>query len=98
MSEPTEGQFQTVKSIGDASQHKFAQALYEIGLNYATGHGVVRNLVEAHKWFNLATIHGSKRAAIDRDDLVRELSGGEIRQALQLAREWQASHPETTNT
>jgi TPR repeat protein len=95
MSRQAEGQFQSVKAIGEASRHKFAQALYEIGLNYATGHGVDRNLVEAHKWLNLATVHGSNRAAIDRDDLTQELTRREIRQALQMAREWQDSHPDT---
>lgn len=74
------------------SENELAKALYELGLNYATGHGVERNLVEAHKWLNLASVHGSRAAEVDRDEVARELSRREIRQALKLAREWNATH------
>lgn len=74
------------------SEPQLAQALYQLGLNYATGHGVERDLVEAHKWLNLASVHGNRAAMVDRDDVARELSRREIRRALKLAREWNATH------
>lgn len=76
----------------NGSERQLAVALYELGLKYATGHGVERNLIQAHKWLNLASVHGSRRAVVDRDEVARELSGREISQALKLAREWNAEH------
>lgn len=83
-----------VEKLMDAgvSEAALAKKLYELGLDYATGHGVERNLVEAHKWLNLASVHGSEAAAVDRDDVARELSRRDIRRALKMAREWNATH------
>lgn len=82
---------ETIVSSG-CSERKLANALYELGLNYATGHGVERNLVHAHKWLNLASVHGKRQAGVDRDEVARELSRREIGEALRLAREWNAGH------
>ncbi len=39
-----------------------ADALYELGVVYSTGtHGIEVDLIEAHKWFNLAALNGSER-------------------------------------
>lgn len=73
-------------------EHQLGRALYELGLDYATGHGVERDLIEAHKWLNLAAVRGFEQAAVDRDEVARELSRREIRRALKRAREWHASH------
>ncbi len=81
-----------VFATSDISETRLARALYELGLTYATGHGVEPSLVEAHKWFNLATIHGNHAAEVDREEVARELSAREIREALKLAREWNATH------
>lgn len=74
------------------SERDLAASLYELGLNYATGHGVERNLVEAHKWLNLASVHGNRAAEVDREEVAKELSRREIAKALRLAREWNATH------
>ncbi len=76
----------------DGSESALAGKLYELGLDYATGHGVEPDLIEAHKWLNLASVRGYTAAAIDRDDVALELSSGEIGCALRLAREWEATH------
>ncbi|MCH8203333.1 MAG: sel1 repeat family protein [Proteobacteria bacterium] len=68
------------------------EALYDLGLLYSTGQGVNLNLVEAHKWFNLAAMMGLQRAAVDRSDLARDMSTGEIADAQRQAREWQSAH------
>ena len=79
-------------AVSGASEQQLAKALYERGLDYATGHGVERDLIEAHKWLNLASVHGLADAAVDRDELAKELSRREIRRALKRAREWNSSH------
>ena len=38
-------------------------ALYDLGVTYSTGRGgVTVDLIEAHKWFNLAALSGDTRA------------------------------------
>ena len=75
-----------------APEQQLAKALYARGLDFATGHGVERDLIEAHKWLNLASVHGLPAAAVDRDELAKELTRREIRRALRRAREWHSSH------
>lgn len=68
------------------------EALYDLGLLYSTGQGVGQDMVEAHKWFNLAAMMGLRRAVVDRSDLARDMSTLEIADAQRQAREWQATH------
>jgi TPR repeat protein len=76
-------------SAADGGQ---VEAIYDLGLLYSTGQGVDLDLIEAHKWFNLAAMKGLQRAAVDRSDLAREMSTGEIADAQRQAREWQKAH------
>ena len=76
-------------SAADGGQ---VEAIYDLGLLYSTGQGVGLDLVEAHKWFNLAAMMGLQRAAVDRSDLAREMSTVEIADAQRQAREWQKAH------
>ncbi len=75
-----------------AAESGETEALYDLGLLYSTGQGVELDLVEAHKWFNLAAMMGLQRAAVDRCDLARDMSTAEIAHAQRQAREWQAAH------
>ena len=46
------------------------EALYELGVAYSAGRkGVEIDLIEAHKWFNLAALKGDDRAAEDRREV-----------------------------
>lgn len=63
-------------------------ALFELGLIYATGNGTDRDLVQAHKWFNLAAMKGSDAAKEERAELADELSAAEIAEAQRAARQW----------
>ena len=85
------GRVEELAQIG-APEHTLSKALYQLGLDYATGHGVEKDLIEAHKWLNLAAVHGYAEAAVDRDELAQELSRRQIRRALKRAREWHATH------
>ncbi|RPF71249.1 SEL1-like repeat protein [Aurantiacibacter spongiae] len=64
-------------------------ALYDLGVAYSTGsHGVNCDLVEAHKWFNLAAASGHEAAQWCRADIAGEMSAREIAEAQRRAREW----------
>jgi len=67
-------------------------ALFELGLNYCVGRDVDINLVEAHKWFNLAALRGNEEAKCHRLEISREMSRDDISRAQKLAREWIATH------
>jgi TPR repeat protein len=65
------------------------QALYELGVAYSTGSGgVCVDLIEAHKWFNLAALNGSTLAQECRADIAEEMSAREIAEAQRQARAW----------
>ena len=45
---------------------------FELGVNYACGRQVDADLIEAHKWFNLAALRGDVEAARRRQELAAE--------------------------
>ena len=64
-------------------------ALYELGVAYSAGSdGVDLDLVQAHKWFNLAALNGSKRAQESRAEIAEEMTAREIAEAQRQARAW----------
>jgi TPR repeat protein len=69
-----------------------ADILFELGMMYATGRDCGVDLVAAHKWFNIAAIKGSPRAAELRAELSGSMSKLEIARALREAREWMTLH------
>jgi TPR repeat protein len=73
-----------------AAQGGAPDALFELGLMYCAGHGVDLDLVQAHKWFNLAAARGNEEAKRYRLEISAEMSKPEIAEAQKLAREWLA--------
>ncbi|NUS18214.1 MULTISPECIES: sel1 repeat family protein [Mesorhizobium] len=69
-----------------------ADILFELGMMYATGRDCDTDVVAAHKWFNIAAIKGSARAAELRSELSATMSKIEIAKALREAREWMTMH------
>lgn len=69
-----------------------ADILFELGLMYATGRDCEVDVIAAHKWFNIAAIKGSARAAELRSELSASMSKPEIARALRDAREWMTMH------
>jgi len=59
---------------------------------YCVGRDVELDLVEAHKWFNLAAMRGNEDARRYRFEISREMSKVEISRAQRRAREWIARH------
>ena len=64
-------------------------ALYDLGIIYSMGtseHCV--DLIEAHKWFNLAAVSGMTAAAEARADVSEDMTAREIAEAQRRARAW----------
>jgi uncharacterized protein len=78
-----------VGTMGSSAQ---ADILFELGMMYASGRDCAVDLVAAHKWFNIAAIKGSTRAASMRSELSTTMSKIEIARALREAREWMTLH------
>jgi TPR repeat protein len=75
-----------------AGTRSSAEGFFELGIHYATGRDGETDLVEAHKWFNLAAINGNREAASHRQDIAREMSTADIAEAQRAAREWMRTH------
>ncbi|HEX4892676.1 MAG TPA: hypothetical protein VFV47_05265 [Hyphomicrobiaceae bacterium] len=75
-----------------AEQCGAPDALFQLGLMYCAGRDVAPDLVEAHKWFNLAAARGNMDARRYRSEIARELTKAEIGDAQRRAREWLARH------
>lgn len=76
----------------DMAARGSAEALFELGLMYATGRNCQADAVTAHKWFNIAAFRGSCAAKIRRAELAAEMSREEIAAAQRAAREWLTTH------
>jgi TPR repeat protein len=65
------------------------EALYQLGVAYSTGtSGIEVDLIEAHKWFNLAALNGSSRGQECRAEISEEMTAREIAEAQRQARAW----------
>lgn len=74
--------------LGDYEKGRVA-ALYDLGVAFSTGsHGTVCDMIEAHKWFNIAASKGHEEAAWCRADVSDEMTAREIGEAQRRAREW----------
>jgi uncharacterized protein len=64
-------------------------AYFELGIAYSSGSGGVDvDLVEAHKWFNLAAVSGSERGQECRAEIAEDMTAREIAEAQRQARSW----------
>ncbi len=74
--------------LADAARGNVS-ALYELGVTYSTGRGgIAVDLVEAHKWFNLAALSGDTRSQACRAEISVEMTAREIAEAQRQARAW----------
>jgi len=65
-----------------------ADTFFELGMMYSTGYGAPIDYVTAHKWFNLAAMHGNKDAIRMRREIAAEMGAQEIAAAQRAARDW----------
>lgn len=64
------------------------EACHALGVAYSTAPGAMRDLIEAHKWFNLGAMHGSQEAGWCRAEVAAEMTRAEIAEAQRRARQW----------
>lgn len=82
----------TNEMVEFAAQGGAPDALFELGLMYCTGRDVPLDLIQAHKWFNLAAQRGNEDAKRYRMELATEMSKLDIAEAQRQARAWIAKH------
>lgn len=64
-------------------------ACFDLGVAYSCGTGGCGvDLVEAHKWFNLAAAQGDERGQRMRAEIAGEMTAREIAEAQRQARAW----------
>ena len=64
-----------------------AEACFDLGVAYSCGTGGMPvDLIEAHKWFNLAALKGSEEGQAMRAEVAEEMSAREIAEAQRQAR------------
>jgi TPR repeat protein len=63
------------------------------GIDYSSGREVEVDMIEAHKWFNIAAARGHKDGATMRREIAALMSDSEIGQAQRAARDWLKGHP-----
>ncbi len=67
-------------------------AYFDLGVAFSTGsHGAQCDLIEAHKWFNLAAVAGHDEAQTCRAEISDEMTAREIAEAQRRARQWIAA-------
>jgi TPR repeat protein len=64
-------------------------ACFDLGVAYSTGsNGAECDLIEAHKWFNLAALAGDERGHGSRAEIAWDMTAREIAEAQRAARAW----------
>lgn len=71
-----------------------AEDCFGLGMVFSAGAGVAIDLVQAHKWFNIAAMRGHRDAAQMRREIAEQMSDSEIGCAQRAARDWLKAHPE----
>jgi TPR repeat protein len=69
------------------------ESCFARGIDYSSGRDVEIDMIEAHKWFNIAASRGHKVGAQMRREIAALMSDAEIGQAQRAARDWLKSHP-----
>ncbi|TKD50441.1 SEL1-like repeat protein [Sphingomonas baiyangensis] len=66
-----------------------ANAAYDLGMVFSSGaEGMSVDLIEAHKWFNIAAMTGRRDAQQCRADIAEDMTAREIAEAQKAARAW----------
>jgi uncharacterized protein len=78
--------------VESAAQGGAPDALFELGLMYCSGREAPLDLVQAHKWFNLAAMRGNDEAKRYRLEISSEMTKLQIADAQRQAREWLSVH------
>ena len=81
-------QFLIDSRLADAARGDM-DACYDLGMVYSSGAaGIDVDLIQAHKWFNLAAVAGSEAAQACRSEIAEDMTAREIAEAQKAARAW----------
>lgn len=69
------------------------ESCFARGIDYSSGREVEIDMVQAHKWFNIAAARGHKDGAQMRREVAALMSDSEIGLAQRAARDWLKSNP-----
>jgi len=83
-------EFLLASRLADAARGD-PDALVDLGIAFSCGTGGVDiDMIEAHKWFNLAALVGSEQGQALRAEVSEEMSAREVAEAQRQARAWLA--------
>src|SRR5471030_2685291 len=83
-----------IETQGILPEPKGAEDCFALGMSYSSGAGVAVDLVQAHKWFNIAAMRGHADGARLRKEIAEQMADAEIGCAQRAARDWLKSHPQ----
>lgn len=82
------GMFLVESRLADAAVGDI-DAYFDLGVAFSTGTGGTDiDLIQAHKWFNLAALGGHQEGQICRGEIAQEMSRDDIADAQRQARAW----------
>ena len=84
-----------IAMVAQSGEPADAEACFDLGMACSAGAGVPVDLIEAHKWFNIAATRGHREAAQLRREVAEQMADGEIGCAQRAARDWLKQHPLT---
>ncbi len=70
-----------------AAEHGLDIAQDNLGVAYANGIGVIKDIVYAHMWWNIAAAQGNENSAKHRDTFARKMTPTQREKAEDLARQ-----------
>jgi hypothetical protein len=88
------GSMTSMEMASGGAEPANADDCFGLGMVYSSGAGVAVDLVQAHKWFNIAAMRGHRQAAQLRREVAEQMSDSEIGLAQRAARDWLKAHPE----
>lgn len=90
---------EAVSWLHKAAEQGHAEAQYILGGIYERGQGAIRaDLVQAHKWFNIAVASGFDIAQDNLEEIEAKMSREQIETARSMAKEWLAKHKLPANS
>jgi TPR repeat protein len=89
-----EAKMADIEMAAETSEPICADDFFGLGMNYSSGAGVAVDLVEAHKWFNIAAMRGHPDGARLRKEIAEQMADAEIGCAQRAARDWLKAHPQ----
>jgi uncharacterized protein len=82
-----------INGTGAAGEPADAESCFARGILVSSGREAEIDMIEAHKWFNIAAARGHAEGAQMRREVAAQMSDAEIGRAQRAARDWLKAHP-----